>query len=577
MFVIDAMPQPSSCPATTVGIFIAIGVAALGSPVVSQRSVVVLSSTGGGFAAALSAARGGASVTMLETAGNGGGTGVHIGGMVTGGLSHADCGNASVIGGIAREFFVRVELQYPNRSTDPNLQPDTGPPCWLFEPHVAEQVMWEMLSEANVSVVTGLGGIASAQVNATGYLTRVETLSGAVFDGDVFIDASYEGDLLAAANATLTAGRESAAQYGEAGGGRRPIMAYDQIPRINPFWPNSTELLPLIYRGFPGEPGDADHKLEAFAYRMCMTRSPSHRVAISPPPGYNASNFELFRRVFAAKPPRSLGDAGLVCLGPLPNNYTDCPNANTGGLCKCDMISAGGLGTDFAQGSWGGDNGLGTYWPNASVAARRAVARAHALYTWGVIWFLSTDAAVPPTVRAEMRGYGLCGDEWADTDPPFFPHQLYVREARRLVGDFVLTQNVPPPAMLNRSIGLGSYAYDAHTVQRVVHTDADGGAYAVNEGEIMPQPPCYLPRPYRIPYDTLLPQRRQLANVLAAVPVSASHVAFTSLRMEPTWMIMGHAAGTAAALAAHQGCAVHDVDVGRLQSLLIAQGQLIVE
>lgn len=543
----------------------------------SHPTVVVLSSTGGGFAAALSAARNGASVTMLETAGNGGGTGVHIGGMVTGGLSHTDCGNASVIGGIAREFFVRVERQYPNRSTDPGLQPNTGPPCWLFEPHVAERVMWEMLAEANVSVVTGLGGIASALVT-NGILSQVTTISGAQFQGDVFIDASYEGDLLAAAKATMTAGRESAAQYGEAGGGRRPITNYDQISSVNPFWPNSTELLPLIYRGYPGQPGDGDKKLEAYAYRMCMTRSPSHRVPISsPPPGYNASTFELFRRLFAARKPSSISSAGLFCLGPLPNNYTDCPDPKTGGLCKCDMISAGALGTDFAQGSWGGDDGGGTYWPTATVAARRELARAHAFYTWGVIWFLGNDADVPPGVRAEMQGYGLCGDEWADTDPPFFPHQLYVREASRLVGDFVLTQNTPPAAMLNRSIGLGSYAYDAHTVQRVVHFDANGSAYAVNEGEIMSQPPCYLPKPYRIPYDTLLPQRAQLTNALAAVPVSASHVVFTSLRMEPTWMIMGHAAGAAAAIAARTGCAVHDIDVGALQTLLIAQGQHIFE
>jgi len=539
-------------------------------------TVVVLGSTGGGFAAALSAARCGASVFLLETAGNGGGTGTHIGGMVTGGLSHTDCGNASVIGGIAREFFVRVERQYPNRSTDPGLQPNSGPPCWLFEPHVAERVMWEMLHEANVSVITGLGGVARALVTPGGRIERLEMLSGSSFSGEVYIDASYEGDLLAAGNATLRAGRESAAHYGEAGGGRRPIVPYDQIARVDPYWPNSSEVLPLIFRGYPGLVGDADDKLEAFAYRLCMTRSPSHRVALTSPPNYNASTYELFRRVFAARAPQSLGEAGIFCLGPLPNNYTDCPDASAGGLCKCDMISGGGLGTDFAQGSWGGDDGSGHYWPNATVAARRMIARAHADYTWGLLWFLLNDAAVPPKLSAELRGYGLCGDEWPDTEPPFFPHQLYVREARRLVGDFVLTQNTPTPALLNRSIGLGSYAYDAHTVQRVVHTEA-GGAWVVNEGEIMAQPPCYLPRPYRIPFDTLLPQRKQLTNVLAAVPVSASHVAFTSLRMEPTWMIMGQAAGAAAALAASAGCAVQDVDVEMLQALIVAHGQIIAE
>lgn len=379
-------------------------VLAIISAAAATRNVVVVGSTGGGFAAALAAARGGASVHLLETAGNGGGTGTHIGGMVTGGLSHTDCGNASVIGGIAREYFTRVELEYPNRSTDPGLQPNSGPPCWLFEPHVAERVMWAMLHEANVSVVTGLGGVARADVGAGGRMERVAFLSGDVFSGDVFIDGTYEGDLLAAGNATMTAGRESAAQYGEAGAGRRPISDYDQISRVDPYWGNSSEVLPLIYRGYPGLPGDADTKLEAYAYRLCMTRSPTHRVAITMPPHYNASTWELFRRVFSLRPPQSLGEAGLYCLGPLPNNYTDCPEASAapGGLCKCDMISSGGLGTDFAQGSWGGDEGLGAYWPTTSVAARRALAMAHAAYTWGLLWFLLTDAAVPSKVAAEL-------------------------------------------------------------------------------------------------------------------------------------------------------------------------------
>jgi len=567
--------QPFASAGSSAQLLAAAGVAA------PQPTVIVLSSTGGGFAAALAAARGGAAVTLLETAGNGGGSGAHIGGMVTGGLSHTDCGNASVIGGLTREYFERVERQYPNRSVDPGLQPNSGPPCWLFEPHVAERVMWDMLREANVTVVLGLEGVARAVVGPSGRMQQVEMLSGGTFAADVFIDGSYEGDLLAAGGATLTAGREGVAQYGEAGAGRRPISGYDQLSaHVSPYWPNSSETLPLIYTGSPGLPGEADTKLEAYAYRLCMTRSPSHSVSIAaPPPGYNASTYELFRRVFAAQPPRALGEAGIFCLGPLPNNYTDCPSpsASPGGLCKCDMISSGGLGTDFAQGSWGGDDGRGAYWPTASVAARRALALEHAHYTWGLLWFLLSDPAVPAAVAAELRGYGLCSDEWQDTQPQHYPHQLYVREARRLVGDFVLTQNQPAATLLNRSIGLGSYAYDAHTVQRVVHTEAGGGAWAVNEGEIMAQPPCYLPQPYRIPYDTLLPQRAQLVNVLAAVPVSASHVAFTSLRMEPTWMIMGHAAGAAAALAASAGCAVQDVSVAQLQALLVAQGQLIAE
>lgn len=231
------------------------------------------------------------------------------------------------------------------------------------------------------------------------------------------------------------------------------------------------------------------------------------------------------------------------------------------------MIGGGALGSDLPGVSWA--------WPNASLAERRALARTHTEYVWGMIWFLQTDPAVPPAVRADMADYGLCADEFLDTDPPHWPHQLYVREARRLVGDFVLTQNTPPQAYANRSIGLGSYAFDAHTIQRGLKNGTSNQLEAVNEGEIQSQPPAYIPA-YRVPFDALLPSRSQLTNVLAAVAVSASHVVFTSLRMEPTWMILGHAAGTAAATAARAGLDVQDVDVSTLQATLVAAGQLIV-
>ena len=525
--------------------------------------------TGGGFAAALAAARAGASVTLVGATG-GGGTGSHVGGMVTGGLQHADCGNASVIGGIAREFFVRVEQQYPNRSTDPNLQPCTGPPCWLFEAHVAERVMREMLAAAGVRVVVGQEGVARVAVAAR-RLVELETLAGGNFSADVFVDASYEGDLLAAAGAATTFGRESQSQYGEALAGVRPLLGYDQLPRgVDPFWP-SGEPLPLVTTAAPFAPvGSADALLEAYTYRLCMTRAPSRRVPVQRPPFYNASTYELFRRVFSLRPPAALNDV-YPCLGPVPTDAPDCPaDANrTTRWCKCDMIGAGALGADLAGGSVG--------WPAASVAARRAMALAHAQYVQGLLYFLGNDEAVPAAVRAEVLDYGLCADEFLDTEPPHFPHQLYVREARRLVGDFVLTQNAPPAATSNRSVGLGSYAFDAHTVQRGVAHDAVSGApFAVNEGEIVSQPPAYQP-PYRIPYDVLLPARAQLENVLAAVAVSASHVVFTSLRMEPTWMIIGHAAGAAAAAAAQAGVAVQDIDLPALQAALVAAGQIIAE
>jgi len=488
---------------------------------------------------------------------------------VTGGLQHTDCGNASVIGGITLEFFVRVELQYPNRSTSPNLQPCSGPPCWLFEAHVAERVMYEMLAEANVTVVIGQEGVQRVAV-AGRRIVSFTSIAGQEFVGDVFIDASYEGDLLAAANATTTFGREGSAQYGERGAGVQPLIAYDQLPPgVDPLWPGGGPL-PLITTPGPFAPvGSSDAKLEAYTYRLCMTRAPSRRVPWSGPPvGYNSSTYELFRRLIAVRQPTSLGEF-LFCLGPIPTDAPDCPpDANkTGWWCKCDMISGGALGSDLPGLSWS--------WPVSTVVERRSIAQAFAAYIAGMLWFLGNDDAVPAVVRSQMLQYGLCADEFTDTEPPYFPHQLYVREARRLVGDFVLTQNPPLPYYLNRTIGLGSYVYDAHTVQRgIVVDNSTGKAEAMNEGEIESSHPVSQP-PYRIPYDTLLPARAELQNVLAAVPVSASHVVFTSLRMEPTWMIMGHAAGVAAAMSAADGGAVQDVDVGALQAALVAAGQLI--
>lgn len=545
--------------------------------------VVVFEATGGGFAAAVAAAQAGADVTLIAAAGSGGGNGAHIGGMVTGGLQHTDCGNASTIGGLALAFFTRVEQQYPNRSTSPNLGPITGPPCWMFEAHVAEAVMWGLLREASVRVVLEAQGVAAVEV-AAGVVKAITTLAGDTFEGDVFIDASYEGDAAAAAGASMVVGREPAAQYNESDGGRRPVIDYDQFgPHIWPYWgaTAASPLLPLIDGGDPGEPGDGDAKVEAYTYRLCMTRAPSARLPVAaPPPGYNASDYELFRRLFAVAPPTGLGSV-LACLGPIPNIYLDCPPgsntnaswaARNGGWCKCDMIGAGALNTDMAQGAWD--------YPAASVPQRRAIALAHAHYAWGVLWFLAHDPAVPAAVRTQMADYGLCGDEFSDGVPlRGWPHQLYVREARRLVGDFVFTQNDPPPALAARSIGLGSYAFDAHVVQRVVHhaDDGSGQAWVVNEGEILRQPPCYQP-PYRIPYDALLPRRSQLTNLLVPVALSASHVRFTSLRMEPTWMITGQAAGVAAALAATSPTApgnVHAVDIAQLQAALRIQGAIL--
>eukprot|EP00045_Choanoeca_perplexa_P006630 m.57173 g.57173 ORF g.57173 m.57173 type:complete len:548 (-) comp13709_c0_seq1:39-1682(-) len=528
----------------------------------THATVIVYGATGGGFAAAIAAARLNQTTVLCAL-------GSHVGGMVTGGLQHTDVGNATCIGGVALEYFQRVERQYPNRSVDPSYPSGHHPTGWLFESHVAERVMHEMLMAEGVRVLTNCQGIASVERAATldsQRLLSLTTLDNRTLVGDVFIDASYEGDLLAAANITWTVGRESAAQYNESYGGRRPIINNNQFAgHLSPYWPNTTDPLPFVSDAFPGEIGDGDNKVMAYDYRLCMTDSPSNGLRMtSPPQGYNRSQWELFRRVYDQHPPSSLSAAGLCCLGPIPNNYSDCAS----GTChKCDMIGCGPVETDFVGMSWN--------YVNGSQEQRAAIRAQHIQYTQHLLWFLSNDTDVPSRVRAEMQSYGLCTDEYLDTEPKHWPHQLYIRAGRRMVGDAVFTQHSPTD-VVNTSIGMGSYVFDCHHVQRVIHkvngNRSSSEDYVVNEGEIMSG---IMQTPYSIPYTALRPKRRDALNLLAAVPVSASHVRFASLRMEPTWMVMGQAAGTAAVLALNNNVSVHDVDVQVLQQVLRSMGAIL--
>jgi hypothetical protein len=527
----------------------------------ANATVVIYGATGGGFAAAIAAAR--LNQTTILCA-----LGSHVGGMVTGGLQHTDVGNASCIGGVPLEFFETVERQYPGRPVDPAYPSGHHPTGWLFESHVAEQVMRSMLAHEGVRLLANCQGIASVKraANAGSHtILSFTTLSNETVEGDVFIDASYEGDLLAAANITWAVGRESAALYNETDGGRRPVVNDDQFAsHLSPYWPNTSDPLPFVSGAFPGEVGDGDNKVMSYDFRLCMTNSPSNGLRMtSPPTEYNRSHWELFRRVYASHSPSSLSQAGLCCLGPIPNNYSDCDRACN----KCDMIGCGPVQTDFVGMSWG--------YVNGSQAERAAIRAQHVQYTQHLLWFLSNDTAVPAAVRAEMQSYGLCTDEYLDTTPPHWPHQLYIREGRRMVGDAVFTQHTPDD-IANTSIGMGSYVFDCHHVQRVIHhvhgNASSSDDYVVNEGEIMTG---IMQTPYSIPYTALLPKRQDALNLLAAVPVSASHVRYASLRMEPTWMVMGQAAGTAAALAMQRNVTVHEVSMLELQGMLRAAGAIL--
>ena len=518
--------------------------------------VVVFGATGAGCTAAIAASRTGATVQLLSTTG-------HVGGMLTGGLQNTDMANQSVVQGITGEFFHRLgDFYYPG----------SGKAAWLFESHVGERVMIEMLQAANVSVVREVRGVKAVRRSGT-TIQSFETVSGGTFAAAIFIDASYEGEL-AEHSATMVWGREGIVQYGELHAGRlgaesigTSVSGY--LKEGDP----SSGVLPYLFDGEPVAEGAGDLWVESYDFRLCFTNSPGNQLKFTQPAGYNATQFEYWRRIYRENPPGSLAAAGLHAIGPVPNNYSDC-----GRPCKkYDMLGMN-HGTDWTTGSWG--------YPNGTYAERQAIWRAHIDFTQALLWFWSSDEHVPKAVRDDIGQYGHCTDEYdATSDPPHWPHQLYVREAKRLVGDFVWTEYRPSRALSARTVGLGSYIFDCHYVSRYV--DAATGQ-VVKEGRVKVDHQLNATRagphadlgmlmaePFVMPYDTMLPKAAEATNLLVPVAVSSSHVRFNAVRLEPTWMILGHAAGAAAALCVQEGVLPHTVNVTQLQDLLVAQKQML--
>ena len=454
----------------------------------------------------------------------------------------------------------------------PGCQDPDHPGCWLYESHLAEQVLEEMLAEANVSIVRNLVGLSGA-TKAGALLESVIAEDGTTLRAKVWIDGSYEGDLAYAGAADMVWGRESKAQYGEHGAGRRPVSL--SYKTVDPYWPDGS-VIPHVYtEPSPVTIGQADDRIEVYDFRLCVTNSPGNRVPFTKPASYNASEWEFWRRLVKDKPPSNLREAGLGCLGPIPNNYSDC---GTEACVKCDMLGMT-HGTDMLNGAWG--------YPNGTTEQRTAIREAHIHYTLGLLWFWQTDSSTGAALHEEMSALGLCTDEYVGdsgyaNDPPHWPYQLYVREARRLVGDYVWTEAVVSDEMQKRSVGLGAYSFDCHWVTLYVEHNVTHGEKPfiaaegrVNENRQEQDVGGVIQAPYRIPYDALLPKKSQLTNVLVPVAASMSHVRQNAVRMEPTWMVIGHASGVAAAMAAASGAAVQDVNVLQLQQTLLAQKQMI--
>ncbi|MEZ5402248.1 MAG: FAD-dependent oxidoreductase [Bryobacteraceae bacterium] len=491
--------------------------------------VAIYAATAGGVIAAVAAARAGLRVAIAEP-------GQHVGGMTSGGLGRTDHGKKETIGGMSLEFYKRVGKKYGEEIT------------WYFEPHVAELVLKEMLAEAKVQVLFGHRLRPETGVRKRrGEIREIYFENGASLQAKVFMDASYEGDLLAQAGVSLTIGREGAAEYGESLAGIRPKDRNHQFDFPVSAAAAPGQLLPGIMPGPRGPIGTADKKVQAYNFRMCLTDDPRNRVAIARPKRYDPAVFEILLRYAAGFEkhrgrPAKMND--LFIVSKMPNRKTDINNR-------------GPFSTDFINASWA--------YPAGDYNTRARLWQDHIDYTAGLFWFLANDPRVPEPLRNEVGEWGLAADEFVDTNN--WPHQLYVREARRMVGDFVMTQkDVQTDREKADAIGMGSYNSDSHNVFRFVQPDGS----VQNEGNM--EVPV---EPYQIPYRVLLPKKKQARNLLVPVCVSSSHVTYSTLRMEPVYMIMGEAAGLAAKMAIEAGEAVQDVDAAALRKKLEAAGAVM--
>ncbi len=488
--------------------------------------VVVYGGTAGGVIAAVAAAREGLSVALVEP-------GRHLGGMVSGGLGWTDYGRKEVIGGYSLEFFERVGKKY-------------GRPIeWHFEPHVAESVFDELVRENGIRVLLDHRLREKDGVRRSGTrITEIVTEDGTVVRARVFVDASYEGDLMAQAHVSYTWGREGATEYGESLAGVREQTPYHQFrARVSPL-DDSGKLLPEIMPRSEDPVGAADRRVQAYNFRLCMTKTPDNRVAFPKPFAYTPGRYELLARYLPALE---------TALGrPLKVDDVMKPDIVQNG--KTDTNNNGAFSTDYIGGSY--------EYPEADYATRAKIRQAHVDYVQGFLYFLATDPRVPRALSKEMNEWGLCRDEF--TDAAHWPYQLYVREARRMVGEYVVSQrDIQTDLTKPDPIGMGSYNSDSHNVQRRPAAD---GAAVENEGDM--QVPV---KPYQIPYRVMLPKRSEATNLLVPVCFSATHVAYSTLRMEPQYMIIGHAAGVAARLAITGNTAVQDVDPKALADRLRSQ------
>jgi hypothetical protein len=519
-----------------------------------EADVVIYGGTSAGIAAAVEVARSGYTVLVVSPD-------MHLGGLSSNGLGYTDTGDKTVIGGIAKEFYKKLyqhynkpeawvwqkKEEYGNRGQNTVAMDESS--MWIFEPHVAEGIFENWVKEYKIKVLRNeyllreKGGL----VKENNSISQLKTLSGKTITGKYFIDATYEGDLMAAAGVTYHVGREANSVYNEKFNGvqkdvrhhghyfKTPVSAYNIVGNAK------SGLLPEISTLAPGKNGEGDQRLQAYCYRLCMSFHPENRVAFPKPDNYDPKRYELLRRVL---------DSGWNELfdkfDVIPNKKTD---TNNHGPFSSDYI-----GKNYA-------------YPEADYATRRSILEEHENYQKGYLYFLQNDPSIPQHIHIEMQKWGLAKDEFVENN--HWPYQIYVREARRMIGDYVMNENHTLGKIeIKRPIGMGSYSLDSHNAQRYITEDG----FVQNEGDIGVHPP----KPYSIDYGALLPKEKECDNLLVPVCVSSSHTAFGSIRMEPVFMILGQSAAAAAVLSIKHKTSPQKLDFERLRAKLLKEKQVLV-
>ncbi|MFB2120659.1 FAD-dependent oxidoreductase [Parapedobacter sp. 2B3] len=519
-----------------------------------RADIVIYGGTSAAVIASVEAKKAGKSVIIVSPD-------RHLGGLSSGGLGFTDTGDKSVIGGLARDFYHRVFLHYQqdaawrwqlkemygNRGQGTPAIDGDARTMWIFEPHVAEKIFEELIAENDITVYRDewLDREGGSEVE-DGYIRAFRTLNGKRFEGEVFIDATYEGDLMAAAGVRYHVGREANSIYGERWNGVQVGVLHHghwfRAP-ISPFNIPGDSTSGLVFGVSPeppGEYGTEDKKVQAYCFRMCLSNHPDNRVPFAKPDNYQPEHYELLARVFASGWRQTFRK-----FDPIPNRKTDTNNH-------------GPFSTDFI--------GMNYDYPEADYELREAIIQAHQDYQKGLMYFLANDLRVPEEVRQEMAQWGLAKDEFIDNG--HWPHQLYIREARRMIGAYVMTEHdVFSTRNVPHAVGMGSYTLDSHNVQRYVKADG----YVQNEGDIG----VHTKGPYQIAYGAITPKREECKNLLVPVCVSSSHIAFGSIRMEPVFMILGQSAAAAACLAIDGGVAVQDISYDSLKERLLVGKQIL--